>query len=230
MTTKLLNLAVEPYDVILGLQRRLVQSRRREGGVGDVLILLEHEPTITLGRKARDEHILISWEELEARGFQIHRVERGGDVTYHGPGQLVGYPILDLSGFRRDVRWFVRSLEKVLIRTLADFGLDAEARTGDMTGVWVGNAKVAAIGARIRHWVSYHGFALNVDPDLEHFGLIVPCGLRNSGVTSMARELGRPVTVAEVLPILTRRFSEVFETKLERVSRKEIDIQLELSA
>ena len=223
---RLLDLGIEPYDVILDLQRRLVRSRRREGGVGDVLILLEHEPTITLGRKARDEHVLIPWEELRAKGFQVHRVERGGGVTYHGPGQLVGYPILDLTGFRRDVGWYVRSLEEVLIRTLADFGLDAKSRTGDMTGVWIGNAKVAAIGARIRDWVSYHGFALNVDPDMDHFGLIIPCGLRDTEVTSMAEELRRPVAVTEVRPILARRFSEVFETTLEHISWEQVNRHL----
>jgi lipoate-protein ligase B len=174
------------------------------------LVMVEHDPpVITLGRGARAAHITASKERLAAEGVEIHESARGGDVTYHGPGQLVGYPIMRLDLHGRDVHKYLRDLEEVLMRLLARFGLEGTRAEG-MTGVWVGKEKVAAIGVAISRWVTWHGFALNVAPNLEHFGLIVPCGIRTRGVTSLARLLGRPISVAEVKPPLVECVVEVF--------------------
>ena len=191
-----INLGCEPYLTVWELQRVLVQARRDQR-VGDVLLLLEHEPTITLGRNADAAHILASDAELCRAGITVHRVERGGDVTYHGPGQLVGYPILSLSEHRLSVSGYMHLLEETVIRTLADFGLPTRRRQG-LIGVWIGDRKVAALGARIQQGITFHGFAINVDPNLEHFALIVPCGLPAVQITSMQRELGRRVDTSEV--------------------------------
>jgi lipoate-protein ligase B len=182
---------LEPYGRILALQRELVAARKA-GRVPDVLLLGEHTPVITLGRNARRENLLLPEDELERRGVEVHETDRGGDVTYHGPGQLVGYPILDLAGLRKDVVWYVRSLEEVLIRAARTFGLEAERRTAPKgkrqlyTGVWVGEEKLAAIGVHLSRWVTSHGFAFNVTTNLSHFDFIVPCGIRDKGVTSLS--------------------------------------------
>ena len=196
------------YQDGLALQAELV-AERQAGRIGDTLLLLEHEPVFTLGRNARRDNVLLPEEELRARGFDVFEVGRGGDVTYHGPGQVVGYPILDLSPDRRDVHRYVRDLEEVMIRVCADFGI-AAARVPGLTGTWVGDAKIGAIGVRIARWVTSHGFALNVSNDLAPFALIVPCGIRERGVTSLERQLGRPVAVPEVLPRLIGHFAAVF--------------------
>ncbi len=178
------------------MQARLV-SDRQQGRLPDTLLLLEHDPVFTLGRNARAENVLLSAEALAARGFEVFETGRGGDVTYHGPGQVVGYPILDLAPDRCDVHRYVRDLEEVMIRTCADYGLEA-SRVAGMTGAWVADEKIGAIGVRIARWVTSHGFALNVTTDLAPFGLIVPCGIRGRGVTSLERRLGRAVPLAEV--------------------------------
>lgn len=198
------------YDEALGLQRRLVEARRR-GEVPDQLLLLEHPHVITLGVKVRADrsHILAEDSELAARGVTVHEAGRGGDVTYHGPGQLVGYPILDLAPERCDLHRYVRDLEETLIRTVARYGISA-GRVAGLTGVWVGDEKVAAIGVRVSRWITSHGFALNVAPDLDYFGLIVPCGITGRGVTSMARLSGRPLTPEEVAPAVVEAFRAVF--------------------
>jgi lipoate-protein ligase B len=147
----------------------------------------------------------------------VRRVQRGGDVTYHGPGQLMGYPILNLRHHRKDVGWYVNSLKTVLVRALADFGIDAVPGDGRETGVWIGNDKIAAIGARIEDWVSFHGFALYVDPIMSHFDLIVPCGFRDKGITSMRQVMGAPVAVADVAPVVARQFASVFGVTLQEV-------------
>ncbi|HID87211.1 MAG TPA: lipoyl(octanoyl) transferase LipB [Anaerolineae bacterium] len=221
----LLNLGLEPYDRALELQHRLVAARK-EGRGEDVLILLEHPPVITLGRRADESHITASPELLARLGIRVYRVERGGDVTYHGPGQIVGYPILDLRGHRQDVGWYVHSLEEVIIRALADFGVVAQ-RVEGAVGVWVGDGKIAAIGARIESWVTYHGFALNVDPDLRHFDLIVPCGIRDKGITSMRRVLGKPVDLEVVRRRLAQRFGEVFGVTLEEIALPDLESALQ---
>lgn len=211
-----LNLGREPYERAWELQHRLVKARQ-EGRLDDVLILLEHEPVITLGRLANASHILASADELRKAGITVHRVERGGDVTYHGPGQLVGYPVLSLEKHHLGVSDYMHALEDVLIRTLCDFGVPAHRRAG-IIGVWVGEAKIAALGARVERGVTYHGFALNVAPNLEHFALIVPCGLAGTRVTSMQRELGKPVEMQLVRERVTWNFGRVFAVPLEETT------------
>jgi lipoate-protein ligase B len=185
-----------PYAEAFDLQRRL-HAERVAGARPDTLILLTHPPVVTLGRGADPAHLLVSPDECRARGVEVHETDRGGDITYHGPGQLVGYPIVDLRARGLGPREFLRLLEETLIRLLGDFGVDA-GRIHGLTGVWVGDRKVAAMGIRISRGVSMHGFALNVTTDLSDFDLIVPCGIRDRGVTSLAELLGRPVTVDEV--------------------------------
>jgi lipoyl(octanoyl) transferase len=197
-----------PYGEGLALQERLV-AERQAGRIPDTLLLLEHDPVFTLGRNARAEHVLFPEAELRARGFEVYETGRGGDVTYHGPGQVVGYPILHLAPDRCDVHRYVRDLEEVLIRTCADYGVTA-GRVPGMTGAWVGQEKIAAIGVRISRWVTSHGFAFNVSADLAPFGLIVPCGLRGRGVTSLERLLGRPVSQDAVMDRLAAHLAAVF--------------------
>ena len=197
-----------PYADGLALQERLV-AERQAGRIPDTLLLLEHDPVFTLGRNARAEHVLFPEAELRARGFEIHETGRGGDVTYHGPGQVVGYPILDLAPDRCDVHRYVRDLEEVLIRTCADYGV-AAVRVSGMTGAWVGDAKIAAIGVRIARWVTSHGFAFNVGGDIAPFGLIVPCGIRGRGVTSLERLLACAVPQERVMERLAAHVAAVF--------------------
>jgi lipoyl(octanoyl) transferase len=197
------------YAEGLDLQARLVEERQQQRSA-DTLLLLEHDPVVTLGRNARRENLLLSEEELRRRGIAVFETGRGGDVTYHGPGQVVGYPILDLAPDRRDVHRYVRDLEEVMIRTCADYGVVA-GRVAGLTGTWVGAEKIGAIGVRIARWVTSHGFAFNVSTDLSPFGLIVPCGIRERGVTSLARLLGRPVDLAEAMDRLAFHFGMVFD-------------------
>ena len=203
-------LGLVPYDEALALQASLVEDRRH-GRIPDQLLLLEHPPVITLGVKThqRRDHVLATSEALADAGVALFETGRGGDVTYHGPGQLVGYPILDLNPDRRDVHRYVRDLEEVLIRTAAAFGIEA-GRLAGLTGVWVGHEKLAAIGVRISRWITSHGFAFNVSTDLSHFGLIVPCGITDKGVTSLAKLIGSPVRMADVEDAAVRSFGEVF--------------------
>ena len=199
-----------PYAEGLELQARLV-AERQAGRIGDTLLLLEHDPVFTLGRNARRENVLLPEEDLRHRGFDVFETGRGGDVTYHGPGQVVGYPILELSPDRRDVHRYVRDLEEVMIRVCADYGI-AASRIAGLTGAWVGEDKIGAIGVRIARWVTSHGFAFNVCTDLRPFGLIVPCGIRERGVTSLEGILGHPIAVDEAMSRLLERFCEVFGT------------------
>lgn len=204
-----------PYADAWGLQRALVTARQA-GRIEDVILLVEHPPVVTIGRGGRAANILVSRDALAARGFEVHEIERGGDVTYHGPGQLVGYPILDLRALDEDVVRYVRLLEAALIGALDRFGI-AGARLRGYPGVWVGDAKIAAIGVAVKRKVTMHGFALNVAPDLDHFEVINPCGL-GKPVTSMARLLGRPVSLAEVQPAVAWSFDEVFEIALQPIA------------
>ena len=201
------------YPAALALQRALVEDRRA-GRIGDTLLLVEHPHVLTLGVRGDGGrgHILATDESLASRGIEIHETGRGGDITYHGPGQIVGYPIIDLNPDRRDVHRYVRDLETVLIRTAADYGIVAQ-RVESLTGVWVGSEKLAAIGVRIARWITSHGFALNVATDLDYFNLIVPCGIAERGVTSLARLLGRPVDEAEVQIRIIEHFCNVFDLK-----------------
>lgn len=201
------------YEDGLALQARLVEERR-SGAIPDTLLLLEHPPVITLGVKTRrgPNHIVASDETLANEGVTVHETGRGGDVTYHGPGQLVGYPILDLAPDRKDVHVYVRDIEEVLIRAAAAFGIEAK-RVPGLTGVWVGpegrEEKLAAIGIRISRWITSHGFALNVSTNLDHFNLIVPCGIVDRRVTSLERLLGRAVTMGEAERAVEQSFESL---------------------
>ena len=199
-----------PYADALTLQRLLVEDRRA-GRIDDLLLLLEHPHVLTLGVRGDGgrSHILATPEALGARGVEVHESGRGGDITYHGPGQIVGYPIMNLQPDRCDVHRYVRDLEEVLIRTASDYGVQAE-RVEGLTGVWVGREKLAAIGVRISRWVTSHGFAFNATTDLEYFNLIVPCGIADRSVTSLALLLGHPVDRVEVEDRIVAHFGDVF--------------------
>lgn len=202
------------YTDSLEIQKQLVEDRRA-GRIGDTLLLLEHPPVITLGVKSRGKttNIIASPERLSEAGVAVFDTGRGGDVTYHGPGQLVGYPIFDLRPDRCDVHRYVRDLEEALILAVAEFAVTG-TRVPGLTGVWVGSAgreeKLAAIGVRISRWITSHGFALNVAPDLDHFGLIVPCGIADRGTTSLEQLLGRSVPIDDVQDAVVRGFTRVF--------------------
>lgn len=196
------------YGRGLDLQEDLVEARKR-GAAGDTLLLLEHDPVVTLGRNARPENLLISKDALLARGIGLFEVGRGGDVTYHGPGQIVGYPIIEIPEGRRDVHRYVRDLEEVMIRVCGDYGFTGR-RIAGKSGTFVGDNKIGAIGVRISRWVTSHGFAFNANTTLSAFEVIVPCGLQDQGVTSLASLLGGPVDQGEVEERLERRFREVF--------------------
>jgi lipoyl(octanoyl) transferase len=200
-----------PYEAGLAMQAELVTARKT-GTIADTLLLLQHPPVITLGVKVRQsrEHVLATDEELRARGIALFEAGRGGDVTYHGPGQLVGYPILDLKPDRMDAHRYIRDLEEALIGVCGDFGLAATRKPG-LTGVWIGEEKVAAIGVRLSRWVTSHGFALNVATDLDHFSLIVPCGISDRGVTSLGRLLGTSPTMDGVEDRVIHHICRVFD-------------------
>lgn len=197
------------YAQALELQRDL-QAKRIAGDIDDVVLLLEHEPVVTLGRSAAERNVIAPKAVLDARGVEVHEVGRGGDVTYHGPGQLVGYPIIDLKPNRRDVRKYVWSLEETMLRTCADFGLTA-SRIQGMNGTWIDDRKVGAVGVRISRWVTMHGFALNANTDLSHFDWIVPCGIEDKQVTSLSRELDRDVPVNAVVEHVARHFAALYD-------------------
>jgi lipoyl(octanoyl) transferase len=204
-------LGVLSYREALDLQKHLVELRKANE-IPDQLLLLEHPPVITLGVKTRNDrsHVIATPATLEEEGVEVFESGRGGDVTYHGPGQLVGYPIMDLRPDRCDVHRYVRDLEEMLIRVAAEFGVTA-GRSNGLTGVWVGDDKLAAIGVRIARWVTSHGFALNVSTNLAHFNLIVPCGIVDRGVTSLARVTNRAIDMDEVAGITAAAFAAVFD-------------------
>jgi len=201
------------YAEMHRLQKGL-QRKRIAGEIGDTVLLLEHPPVLTMGRSAKKQHVLAPRDVLEARGIAVHEVGRGGDVTYHGPGQLVAYPIIDLKPDRKDVRKYVSSLEETMIRSCADFDLTAR-RVQGLNGAWIGERKVGAVGVRISRWVTMHGLALNVNSDLTHFELIVPCGIQDKGVTSLSAELGRRVSVTDVIEPLAQHFAELYDAEIE---------------
>lgn len=221
-----------PYGEAFDLQRRLVAARKARI-VPDVLLLCEHPHVITLGRNGHPEHLLASQHLLRQMSVEFHSTDRGGDITYHGPGQIVGYPILDLAGIRRDVAWYLRQLEELMISVTRDFGIEATRKPG-MTGVWVERAaasdslarmaeKLAAIGVHLSRWVTSHGFAYNVSTDLRYFDLIVPCGLHGKRTTSLEAALARSVHCDEVRPVLIRRFGEIFDRSVRSVSHEFLD-------
>ena len=218
------------------LQKRLVAARKI-GAIEDILLLCEHPQVITLGRNGKREHLLASEQVLRQKGIEFHSSDRGGDITYHGPGQLVGYPILNLAAIRKDVVWYVRMLEETMIRATAEFGISAERVTGK-TGIWVrgsndSNApslieeKLGAIGVHISRWVTSHGFAYNLSTDLRNFDLIVPCGITGRKATSLEKILGRAVTRKEVVQPVVRNFGEVFGLEMRETSREDLLAELQ---
>jgi lipoyl(octanoyl) transferase len=213
-------LGVVPYAVASDMQRALVEQRRA-GHIPDILLLLEHPHVITLGVKADSarSHLIATPDLLASRQVEVHETGRGGDITYHGPGQIVGYPILDLRPDRCDVHQYVRDLEEVMIRAARDFGLEA-ARVAGLSGAWVGSDKIGAVGVRIARWITSHGFAFNVTTNLDFFGLIVPCGIQNGGVTSLSRAAARRISMLDAEEAIVRHFAAVFErTVVEAVAR-----------
>jgi len=223
------DLGLIPYAEAYALQKRIVAARKL-GVLDDVLILCEHPHVITQGRNGKREHLLASESVLRQKGIEFFETSRGGDVTYHGPGQIVAYPILNLGAIRRDIVWYVRMLEEAMIRATAEFGIVAGREAGK-TGVWVGeektSEKLAAIGVHISRWVTSHGLAYNVSTDLRNFDLIVPCGIADRKATSLEKLLGRSVTLDEVKPKLAAHLAEVFGLELQRIDRAELLEKLE---
>jgi lipoyl(octanoyl) transferase len=217
-----LDLGTEEYDRAFAIQTRL-HALRLAGAIPDTAVVLEHTPCITFGRSAQREHIIATAQELAAGGITVHTTDRGGDVTYHGPGQMVLYAIVDLNCYGKDVHAHARRLEQVLIDVLASFGVEA-GRKAEYPGVWTDEGKIGAIGIKVKRWVTLHGVSLNVCPDMSHFGLIVPCGLGDREVTSLSRLLGRRVEVAEVKPRLRVAFERVFGVKLADNERRELGL------
>ncbi len=221
---QMVDLGLMGYAEAWALQKRLVAARKANA-IEDVLLLCEHPHVITQGRNGKREHLLASEHVLQQKGVEFHATDRGGDITYHGPGQIVGYPILNLGAIRHDVVWYVRMLEEVMIRATLEFGITAE-RVEGKTGIWVryenAEEKVAAIGVHISRWVTSHGFAYNVSTDLRYFDLIVPCGIADSKATSLERLLGRSVRREEIAPRIAKHFGEVFGLELRESSKTEL--------
>lgn len=199
----------EAYDI----QKKL-WAQKMNGQTEDALLLLEHPPTFTIGKSGKLDNLLLDKEELAERGISLYFIDRGGDITYHGPGQMVVYPIIDLKNRGKDIHRYIRDLQEIVIRTLADLTIEAR-RDGKHVGVWVGNDKIAAIGVRVSRWITMHGLALNVNPSLEHFSFINPCGILDRGVTSIARVLSREVPMEVVASGLVHHFSQVFDAQVE---------------
>jgi lipoate-protein ligase B len=223
------DLGLISYAEAYTLQQRIV-AVRKAGLIEDLLLFCEHPHVITLGRNGKHEHLLASSSVLRQKGVGFHETDRGGDITYHGPGQIVGYPILNLDAIRRDVHWYVRMLEELMIRTTAEFGITAE-RIAGKTGIWVRakgtEEKLAAIGVHISRWVTSHGFAYNVSTDLRYFDLIVPCGITGRKATSLEKLLERAVQWDEVAPKLLTHAGEVFGLEIAKASREELFAKLE---
>lgn len=218
-----LDLGFRDYEDSLRIQDRVV-ARRKYGLLPDCLLFVDYPPIITLGRGGKREHLLACPKELRERGVRVYPAGRGGDITYHGPGQLVVYPVLDLKAWHRDIHRYLRTLERCLVEMLSDFGIPSETLPG-ATGVWVEGRKIGAIGVRTSGWVTSHGLALNVNTDLRYFDLIVPCGLVGRGVTSMAAELGRSLELSEVRSCLIRHFARAFGRSFRAVDREEALIE-----
>ena len=226
---QIIDLGLIRYAEAYALQQRVVAARKA-GAIEDVLLLCEHSHVITQGRNGKREHLLASEHVLRQKGVEFHATNRGGDITYHGPGQLVGYPILNLGAIRRDVVWYVRTLEEAMIRATAEFGISAE-RVAGKTGIWVRDGKteekLAAIGVHISRWVTSHGFAYNVSTDLRNFDLIVPCGIADRKATSLEKLLGRSAEQKEVAPRIAKHLGELLGLEMKEASRKELLERLE---
>lgn len=212
-TVTVIDLGRTDYKACWDLQRNLLEQRAADE-VGDLLLLTEHEHVYTIGKSGDDNHLLANEEELKSKGIAVYHNDRGGDITYHGPGQLVGYPILDLNNYYLDLHRYLRDLEEVVIRMLSTYGVQG-SRDTDYTGVWVGKDKICAIGVKTSRWVTMHGFALNVNTDLSFFGRIIPCGIFEKGVTSVSQVLGHPVALDEVAERVVNEFGRVFVARME---------------
>jgi len=221
------NLGIVPYEDALELQRALARDRISGAIPEDMLLLLEHPPVVTLGRATKARNMISSPEFLASRGVQLFEVERGGDVTFHGPGQLVGYPIIDLKRHRLDLHWYLRQVEQALIDTLAEYSIPAERNVG-FTGVWTRGRKIGSIGVHARDWVTWHGFALNVTTDLSYFDLIIPCGIDGVTMTSIEREVGIPdsqlpqVNIETAADLAAEAFGNLFNLVPTRVNPERI--------
>jgi lipoyl(octanoyl) transferase len=209
---QLLRLGFVDYGEAHDLQKRILQDRI-DDNCPDHLILLQHNPVITVGRGGDNSNIITPKPMLESFGISVFEIERGGDVTYHGPGQITGYPIIDLRNYKKDVHWYLRQLEEVIIRVLAEYKIIGK-RVEEYTGVWVDDEKIAAIGVAVKKWVTYHGFAFNVNPDLSHFKLINPCGITDKEVTSLAKVLSHNVDINEVEERIISAFEEIFSVEI----------------
>jgi lipoyl(octanoyl) transferase len=225
----IIDLGLIGYAEALELQKRVVAARKA-GAIEDVLLFCEHPHVITLGRSGNRSNLLASEKILRQKGVEYFETTRGGDITYHGPGQIVGYPILDLGAIRRDVVWYVRSLEEVMIRATVELGIEARREAGK-TGIWIaeagGEEKLAAIGVHISRWVTSHGFAYNVATDLRYFDLIVPCGIADRKATSLEKVLGRSLAPSEIKPLLAKHLGQVFGLTVRTAQREEIFEKLE---
>jgi lipoyl(octanoyl) transferase len=211
---QIMDLGLLDYTQSLDRQRQLVE-KRKQNSISDCLLLVEHPHVITLGRAGKLAHLLADEDLLRQRGVEFLNTDRGGDITYHGPGQLVAYPIMDLTKWHKDVHLFLRALEETIIHLLAEYGISSQ-RVAGATGVWVGDEKIAAIGVRTSQWVTSHGLALNVNTNLDYFSLIVPCGLTNKGITSMKKLLGQAIPMREVKERFCRHFGAVFDFSMRR--------------
>lgn len=225
----IVDLGLIGYAEAYALQKRVVAARK-SGAMDDVLLLCEHLPVITQGRNGRREHLLASEHLLRQRNVEFFETSRGGDITFHGPGQIVGYPILNLAAIRKDVVWYVRMLEEVMIRATAEFGVEAVCEAGK-TGIWVPQPdlapeKLGAIGVHISRWITSHGFAYNVSTDLRYFDLIVPCGIAGRKATSLEKLLNRAVSTSEVAPFLAGHFGEIFRLEMKPAAKQEFLDQL----
>ncbi|MFB0527930.1 MAG: lipoyl(octanoyl) transferase LipB [bacterium] len=210
---KVLDIGLVNYEKAYYLQKRLHEFRR-QGRIDDILILLEHEPVVTMGRRGKRDNILVSDELLESKGIRVFEIDRGGDVTLHCPGQLVGYPIIDLKIHGKNIHKYLRNLEEVIIRSLKVYGIDGQ-RIENHTGVWVGGRKIASIGIGIKGWVTFHGFSLNINSDMSYFSLIRPCGFESRMVTSVSEILGSAVEAKNFRHRLIKQFAEVFSMEME---------------
>ena len=212
MHWQLLKLGIVDYKQTHNLQKQILQDRV-DNKCPDTMILLQHNPVITVGRGGDNKNIIVSQAILDSYGIKVYEIERGGDVTYHGTGQLTGYPIIDLRNYKKDVHWYLRQLEEAIIKFLSYYDIIGK-RVSGRTGVWVGDEKIAAIGVAVKRWVTYHGFALNINPDLSHFKLINPCGITDKEVTSLVKILGFDVEMAEVEDKIISAFSDIFDVEI----------------
>lgn len=218
------NIGSTKYEEAWELQKKIFAARTQHH-IGDVFLFTEHEHVFTLGKGADENHLLASDEERAQKKVDLFWIDRGGDVTYHGPGQIVGYPILDLNHHYNDIHRYLRELEEIIIRTLADYGITA-VREPEFTGVWVKNEKIAALGVKVSRWITMHGFAFNVNTDLQYFDRIIPCGIFHKGVTSLQRLLEKEISLEEVREKLVQHFATIFSYEIKHISRDELTTYL----